>query len=343
MLLGACGDDGNPVVKIGGGDAAAEVGDRKISTDDVQQSVERGLEGEGLTVKADVLGQRLLTTKIRLALMREEAERQGYALPAERLAKARTEIEAQFAASGGVLKAAAAEGMGEPELGEFLEATTYQEELAARLGADPPITDAAVTEAYVANKEQLETVEASHILVKDKALADKLVKDLQGGADFAALAKEHSTDKASGANGGALGPNPRGRFVADFEKTVWSANVGELAGPVKTEFGYHIIKVTKRPSEAELKETVRTGLATQAGRIKLLDRIRKDIKVTVNPRYGRWDAEKLEVVPAAGDPDDPSTPAPSGGSAPATGVPEPGAPEPGAPEPGAPEPSPSTQ
>jgi foldase protein PrsA len=347
MLLGACGDeDGNPVLNIGGGDAAAEVGDRKISTDEVQRAVERGLEGEGVKVEADALGQQLLTTKIRLALMREEAERQGYTLPAERVAKSRSDLETQLKQAGGVDKAAAAEGMGAAELAEFIEATTYQEELSAKLGMEPPITDAAVKEAYDANKAELETVEASHILVKDKALADKLVSDLKGGADFAALAKEHSTDKGSGANGGALGPTPRGRFVAEFEKTVWSAPVGEVTEPVKTEFGYHIIKVTKRPSEAELKEVVRTRLATQAGRMKLLERVRKGIKVTVNPRYGRWDAEKLQVVPAAADPDDPSTPAPSGppqSGSPAPGAPEPGAPQPGEPEPGAPEPSPSTQ
>lgn len=339
LLLGACGDDGEPGVTIGGGDAAAEVGGRKISTDEVRQAVERGLKGEGVKVEADELGQQLLTTKIRLALMRVEAERQGYTLPAERVAKSRSDIDAQLAASGGVVKAAAAEGMGEPELAEFLEATTYQEELSARLGSEPPITDAAVDEAYTANKAQLETAEASHILVAEQALADRLVKELQVGADFAALAREHSTDKASGANGGALGAAPRGKYVAEFEKAVWESKVGELAGPVKTQFGYHIIKVTKRPSEAEIKQTVRTRLATEAGRMKLLDRVRKDIKVTVNPRYGRWDAEKLQVVPAAGDPDDPSTPAPSGGAS-QSGAPDPGAPEP---EPGTPEPAPSTQ
>lgn len=84
-----------------------------------------------------------------------------------------------------------------------------------------------------------------HILVKDKALAQKLAKELQanGGATFAALAAKYSTDTGSAIHGGDLGGVIKGQTVAPFEKAVFSQKVGQISSPVQSQFGYHIIEV----------------------------------------------------------------------------------------------------
>jgi peptidyl-prolyl cis-trans isomerase C len=86
---------------------------------------------------------------------------------------------------------------------------------------------------------------ARHILVKTEAECADLKKQIEGGADFADLAKKHSTCP-SGRSGGDLGSFGPGRMVAEFDKVVFTAPVGEVQGPVKTQFGYHLLEVTKR-------------------------------------------------------------------------------------------------
>lgn len=86
---------------------------------------------------------------------------------------------------------------------------------------------------------------ARHILVDSEAVADGLKDDIQGGADFAEVAREHSLCPSS-ARGGDLGEFGKGQMVKEFEDVVFSAPVGETQGPVKTQFGYHLIEVTSR-------------------------------------------------------------------------------------------------
>jgi len=103
-----------------------------------------------------------------------------------------------------------------------------------------------------------EKVQASHILLmyqgssrssatRSKAEAEKLIGELKteldGGADFAALARQHS-DCPSGSSGGDLGPFGRGQMVKAFEDTTFAMQVGDVSGVVETDFGYHLIKRT---------------------------------------------------------------------------------------------------
>jgi len=89
------------------------------------------------------------------------------------------------------------------------------------------------------------TATARHILVESEAQALELKKQLDGGADFATLAKKHSRCP-SGRGGGDLGTFGRGDMVAEFDRVVFSAKVGEVVGPVETPFGYHLVQVTSR-------------------------------------------------------------------------------------------------
>ncbi|MEX1276446.1 MAG: peptidylprolyl isomerase [Bacteroidota bacterium] len=110
-------------------------------------------------------------------------------------------------------------------------------------------------------KGEGEFVRASHILLNAVSGPDSvaqiekarsLLQQVRGGADFAALALEHSQDVSNKAQGGELGWTGRGGWVAPFERAAFGARVGDVVGPVRTQFGWHLIKVTGRDSR-ELK------------------------------------------------------------------------------------------
>ncbi len=86
---------------------------------------------------------------------------------------------------------------------------------------------------------------ARHILVSTEDQCNQLKSEIQNGADFAELAKAHSTCP-SGRQGGELGEFGPGQMVKEFDEVVFSAPVGEVQGPVKTQFGFHLVEVTKR-------------------------------------------------------------------------------------------------
>ena len=86
---------------------------------------------------------------------------------------------------------------------------------------------------------------ARHILVDTEAACNDLKQQIVDGADFAALAAEHSSCP-SGSQGGALGEFGPGQMVPEFDQVVFSADVGTVQGPVKTQFGYHLLEVTSR-------------------------------------------------------------------------------------------------
>ncbi|MRN52431.1 foldase protein PrsA [Paenibacillus monticola] len=109
------------------------------------------------------------------------------------------------------------------------------------------ITDADIKTYYDTNKATYNTeeeVRASHILVATKEEADAILKQLKDGADFAALAKEKSSDTGSKDNGGDLDFFKRSDMDPDFSDAAFKLKVGETSGAVKSQYGYHIIKVT---------------------------------------------------------------------------------------------------
>jgi peptidyl-prolyl cis-trans isomerase C len=86
-------------------------------------------------------------------------------------------------------------------------------------------------------------VRASHILVEKQSQALKVLEELKAGANFGELAKKYSTCP-SGKKGGDLGQFGRGQMVREFEQAAFSLKTGQISEPVKTQFGYHIIKRT---------------------------------------------------------------------------------------------------
>lgn len=137
---------------------------------------------------------------------------------------------------------------------------TFMEQKAKTLVTDDQLK-AAYNEKIAGMKGQ-EEVKARHILVGTEEEAKKIQDELKKGGDFDAIAKEKSTDKGSGANGGDLGWFTKDRMVPAFADAAYKLKKGEVSGPVKSDFGWHIIKLEDRraikpPSFDEMKESLR--------------------------------------------------------------------------------------
>jgi peptidyl-prolyl cis-trans isomerase C len=118
----------------------------------------------------------------------------------------------------------------------------------------------------VATMQPEEEVHARHILVATEAEAEEIEKRLKNGEDFAKLANEVSQD--TNANGGDLGFFTRGQMLKPFEDAAFALKVGEISKPVKTQFGWHIIKVEERrkqppPTFDEVKDAITAQLVQQ--------------------------------------------------------------------------------
>lgn len=132
------------------------------------------------------------------------------------------------------------------------------------VGIKDATSDAAIQKAYDEKYAHLAPsleYHASHILVDSEDKANALLKEIQDGKAFADVAKANSTD-GSAANGGDLGWFGLGVMVKPFEDAVVAAKVGEVTGPVKSDFGWHLILVTEtRNKEAPKLEDVKPQLA----------------------------------------------------------------------------------
>jgi len=143
-------------------------------------------------------------------------------------------------------------------------------ELQSQVVETVEVTDQEVKDYYDNNIEQFtseEKVAASHILVEEEETAKEVLNKLNNGTDFAELAKEYSID-GSAAQGGKLGSFGKGRMVKPFEDAAFALNVGEVSDIVKSDFGFHIIKVTDKTeagttSYEDVKESIKNNLLNQ--------------------------------------------------------------------------------
>ena len=131
----------------------------------------------------------------------------------------------------------------------------------------------AAYDAQFKDAEPEKEFNASHILVETKEEADAIKVELDGGADFAEVAKEKSTGP-SGPGGGSLGWFGPGMMVPEFEEAVAGMEAGGVSEPVETQFGWHVIKLNEtRTGEAPVLEDVREELETQVRQTKVQEAI----------------------------------------------------------------------
>lgn len=139
---------------------------------------------------------------------------------------------------------------------------------------------------YEANKDsfQVDEVTASHILVSDEALAKEILAKIKAGGNFEDLAKQYSTDTYTKDNGGSLGTFGRGQMVTEFETAAFALNPGEISDVVKTDYGYHIIKVTDKKQGTqtfdEAKESITSTLLNEEAAKKT-----KELQASYDVKY----------------------------------------------------------
>ncbi|GEM_PF-835811 len=137
-----------------------------------------------------------------------------------------------------------------------------------------------IKEFYEKSKDLLftepEKVHVMHILVKTKKEAEEIEKELKNGADFGKLAEEKSIDPSAKKNKGDLGFIYRGQTVPEFEKQAFSMEPGDISQPVKTQFGYHIIKVLeKSPKKVKSFDEVKDQIELELKKEKALEELKK--------------------------------------------------------------------
>ena len=142
----------------------------------------------------------------------------------------------------------------------------------------------AIYDAEIKKIKPAQEVKARHILMKKEEDALDIVERLNRGDDFSTLAREKSEDRSAG-NGGDLGYFQRGEMTKSFEEAAFALPVGEISPPVKSEFGWHIIKVedkrmTPIPSFEELKDRIKSDLVQQKS-LDIADKLRAGAKIEV--------------------------------------------------------------
>ena len=165
------------------------------------------------------------------------------------------------------------------------------------------------------------TVQVDHILVKTKAEADDVYAQVTApGAteqDFLDLAKEVSIDPSAKQNSGSLGSAVASTYVPEFAAAAIALEPGEISKPVKTQFGWHVIRMVKK--DVQSFEDVKPQLLDSSAATVFNDWLTEQVSggaVDVNPKYGRFDEETLQVLRISSTSTDTATPsAPSGPSA----------------------------
>ncbi len=176
---------------------------------------------------------------------------------------------------------------------EFKKLTLASALLEKEIMSKNKVTEQDVKDYYNKHKNDFTTtsqIRASHILVKTEAEANKVLARLKKGEKFEEIAKKESLDTASAKNGGDIGFFSRGQLVPEFERAAAGLKVGELSGPVKTQYGYHIIKVTDKKTgpvvEFErVKDVIYQRLSGERQKEAFdnyINELRKNYKVEIN-------------------------------------------------------------
>lgn len=247
-----------------------------------------------------------------ISVRKSEFEGALASLPAQYQQQAQGEQRRQFAEEYLRMKILAAKGyaagvQNEPDIARQLRMTrdnVVANAMIARIGKSITVSDADLRKAYDANQGAYDLVRARHILVafkgspaqqqgkkelsdaEAKAKADSLRAALVAGADFAELAKKESDDTGSGANGGDLGAFRHGQMVPQFDSAAFSLKTGEISPVIRTQFGYHVLKVEGRTTEAF--DDVKSDLERAEKQKRLqaaLDSINGGVKPVFNPAY----------------------------------------------------------
>ncbi len=220
-------------------EVVAKVGSESLTRDDLY------------TFFVEQNGEAALDTLITKNLINQEVEKEKILITSEEIDEELQDLITSYGGEETFEQQLATSGLTQDDIKEDIKVNLQIEKM---LQPQIEITEEEMQTYFDENKDsfaQTKQVEASHILVEDEETATEVKEKLNNGEDFAELAKEYSTDTASVESGGALGFFGEGSMVPEFEEAAFSMKVDEISEPVKSDYGYHIIKVTDIQEAAE--------------------------------------------------------------------------------------------
>lgn len=301
---------------------------RQILADPQQAAQFQGQNAKALRREAE---REILFRLVRSRVMASEAARGGIEVQPGEVDERLAALKARFPTEEQFLAQVSRERLTVAEIAHFLEDQILTEKVFAEVTKDVRVPDQAIAQYYERNSQQFaDQFHPAHILVcaqfdaaarrcthtpEDESLAADLSARARQGADFAALANEFSKDANNARRGGDLGWVSTGDVVPEFEQAALALEPGQVADPVRTPFGFHVIKlVAKGRGLAEAREEIDEVLAEEP-RQQAFDRwLRRAFDgstIRVNPKYGRFDKSGPAIVPTdtgLDDRSDPSSP-----------------------------------
>jgi foldase protein PrsA len=289
----ACGGEESRAPEDVPADAIALIGDTEVPRaefDQLMERAEKSLKAQGRpfpkagTPEYQDLKTRAVSFLVQRYRFREEAQELDIEVSNEDVDKELEKIRKEsFGGSDKKLQEALKrEGLTLEQAREELRDRLLQERLYERVTEDVEVTQEDIEAYYEKNKQQFSqpaSRDVSHIILKTKAKADQVYAQLQGGANFATLAKQESTDKSTAKQGGKI-PVTKGSTVPPFDKVAFELETGEVSKPVKTQFGWHIIKANAdaKPEKATPLEKVEKSIQQQLETEKKNEALQKWLK-----------------------------------------------------------------
>jgi parvulin-like peptidyl-prolyl isomerase len=279
-LAAGCGGSSGP--KAVPSDGAAVVGGDTITKADVNQllgqakksyaSQKRKFPKQGST-QFKLLQDQAIQYLIQQDEFKQKAKELGIEISDAQVAARLKQIKKQYfgGSEAKYQQQLRSQGLSQKQVENDIRSQLLSEAIFKKVTKDVKVSDADAKAYYDTHKSQYsqpESRDVRHILVNSKPLADKLYAQLKGGADFATLAKKYSKDPGSAAQGGKLTIS-KGQTVPEFDKTAFSLKTKQLAAPVKTQYGWHIIQALSpiRPAKqtpfAQVKATIVQQLQQQ--------------------------------------------------------------------------------
>lgn len=303
VLATSCSSAESPAASVAGDDITSEsVEDEleQIKGNDayrtaLEQSYGTSLAGSAKGTFDAAFVAQLLSLRIYYQLLEQELDRRGERVTSKDRSAAADVVDQQFESLGPDVLKRFSESQRARITDQQATVQVAQRAVAADLG-EPE-------EFYEKRAELFSEACISHILVSNddrslkaaKAKAEELADELEGGADFATLARASSDDEGSAEDGGDLGCQTLSGYDTAFAKAALQVPLNEVSKPVATTFGYHLIRVSSRTTKpfSEIAEAVAARVEEEQSRSldAFLVRVTctKKIDIDIDPKYGRWD------------------------------------------------------
>ncbi|MDO5302184.1 MAG: peptidylprolyl isomerase [Tissierellia bacterium] len=293
-LLTACGQgNGDVAATVNGVDIPMEKYVEEYTLSAQQAMAQNGdgfledksPDGSGKTM-GELLRENTLANLVQMEIIRQDAEKAGITVDDQQVEEQLNMTVEMYGGEEAFTESLEAQGFTMEKYREFLANSLFVNAYTDQKVKDLEPTEEELNSYYEEHKAEFETVDADHILVETEEEALEVKKALDEGADFTELAKEKSTEPGAKESGGALGTFGRGQMVPEFEEAVFAMEEGAISEPVKTEFGYHIIKLNKingssetlEDESDEVKEQVKATV-TQTKLTEYVSKLEKDAKV----------------------------------------------------------------